>query len=144
MGVIFKWSWQKLTLDWSYVKVKGKVFYGKIPQRRIYYHRLWGQISTTFSNATEVAKLATLSCSWPQPLTDNDVRDGRYNLRTVTLHLQRQHPLQAARLVHSINRFSLCRETTLQPSAREATTLPMRTISGNAMQPDFWQITSYI
>ena len=40
----------------SILKGKGKVFYGKEPSKhfeltfRIYYHRVWGQLSTTCSN----------------------------------------------------------------------------------------------
>ena len=37
------------------------------------YHCLWGQLSTTFSNATDETKWATPSCSRPQPATDNIV-----------------------------------------------------------------------
>ena len=50
-----------------------------VTQRRIDYHWLWGPMSTTCSNATEVAQWATPSCSRPQPATDNGVRDGRSN-----------------------------------------------------------------
>ena len=41
-------------------------------------------LSTTFSNATDVAQLATTSCNRIHPATDNDVRDGRYNSLAVT------------------------------------------------------------
>ena len=41
-------------------------------------------------------------------------------------HLHRQYPMSA--FVHSINRCSLCRESTLQLTACEATTLPMQPI----------------
>ena len=43
----------------------------KSTQWRIYYHSLWGQLTTTCSNATEVTKRAALSCSRPKPVKDN-------------------------------------------------------------------------
>ena len=49
------------------------------------YHWLWGKLSTTFSNVTDVAQWATPSYSQPQPATDNGVRDGRSNWLTVTI-----------------------------------------------------------
>ena len=45
-------------------------------QWRIYYHRMWGQLSTTCSNVLiEAAQLGTPSFSQPQPATDNGVRE---------------------------------------------------------------------
>ena len=35
----------------------------------------WGQLSSSCSNATEVAQLAAPSCSRPQPAADNGVRE---------------------------------------------------------------------
>ena len=53
------------------------------PQRKVYSHALWGQLSTTYIKSTEVAngesQLGTPSCSRPQSATDNGVRDGRSN-----------------------------------------------------------------
>ena len=46
---------------------------------RIYYHRMWVQLSTTCSNFTEVAQWGAPSCSQQQPATDNGDRDGRSN-----------------------------------------------------------------
>ena len=37
-------------------------------------HCVWAQLSNTFSNATEVGKWATPSCSRPQPATNNAAR----------------------------------------------------------------------
>ena len=60
-------------------KSKGKVFYGQEPA---------SEESTTtecefnyqlLAVITEVAQWGTPSCSWPQPATDNGVRDGRSN-----------------------------------------------------------------
>ena len=48
-------------------------------QRTIYYHCLWSKLSTTCSNATDVAQRAAPSCSQPQSATNNGVRDGRFN-----------------------------------------------------------------
>ena len=59
------------------VKKRLSLIWPGVPQRRIDYHCMWGQISTPRSNATEVAQWATLSWSLPQPATDNGVRDGR-------------------------------------------------------------------
>ena len=49
---------------------------------------MWGQLSTTCSNFTEVAQWGAPSCSQPQPATDNGVRDGRSNwlLAPPTIH----------------------------------------------------------
>ena len=52
---------------------------------------MWGQLSATCSNVTEVAQLGSPSCSRPQPATDNGVRDGRSNWLVVT-----PHPSQSA------------------------------------------------
>ena len=46
-------------------------------------HCLWCQLSTTCSNAAEVAQLATFNCSRPQKATNNSVSDGRFNLLAV-------------------------------------------------------------
>ena len=43
---------------------------------RIYYHRMWGQLSTNCSNATEVAQYDAPSRSRPQTATGYSVRDG--------------------------------------------------------------------
>ena len=62
---------------------------------------LWGRLSTTCSNDTEIAQLAAPSHSRHQPVTDNGVKDGRSNWLAVT-----PNPLQVyitephERLVH--------------------------------------------
>ena len=43
-----------------------------------FYHRMWGQLSTTWL-ITEVAQWGTPSCSRPKPATDNGVWDGISN-----------------------------------------------------------------
>ena len=40
---------------------------------------IWGQLSTTCSNSTEVAQCGAFCCSRPHLATDNGVRDGRFN-----------------------------------------------------------------
>ena len=67
--------------------------------------------STTCSNATEVAQWATPSCSRPQPATDNGDSPKR--------HL---HSANRYRYGHSL-------DSNPQPSAPEATALPMRPIT---------------
>ena len=58
--------------------IKGDVFYGKeFLQSKTYYHRLWGEYSTTYSDATEAAQWTAPSCNQLQSATDNVVRDGR-------------------------------------------------------------------
>ena len=57
-----------------------------LPWWIICYYRMWGQLSTTSSNATEVAQWGALSYSRPLPATDNGVRDGRSNWMAVTPH----------------------------------------------------------
>lgn len=55
------------------------------PQRRIYNTTvLLGQLSTTFRNAPEVPQLPTPSCIRRLPAPDNDVRDRKSKLLTVT------------------------------------------------------------
>ena len=54
---------------------------------------MWGQLSTTCSNATELAQLGAPSCNLPQPATDNGARDGRSNWLAVTpFHSQGSTP----------------------------------------------------
>ena len=55
---------------------KVKFTMARSPQWRIYYHSSQRQLSTTCSNATEVAQLAATN-SRPQPATNNGVRHGR-------------------------------------------------------------------
>ena len=43
----------------------------KAPRGESTYHCFWGQISTTCSNATEVAQWGAPSFSRPQPVTDS-------------------------------------------------------------------------
>ena len=57
-------------------KSKLKYSVAGTPQWRIYNHSLWGQSSTTRSNASEVARYAAPSCSWPHPTTVNGFRGG--------------------------------------------------------------------
>ena len=47
---------------------------------------MWGQLSTTCSNATDVTQWPAPSCSPPHPAMYNGVRDGKSNWLTVTLH----------------------------------------------------------
>ena len=70
-----------LWLAWGLEPQKGEVFLllPWVPQGRIYYHCLWDQLAITCSNATEVAKYVTPSCSRQQPATDNGVRESRSN-----------------------------------------------------------------
>ena len=46
-----------------------------LPVDNLYYHFSFGQLSTTCSNASEVAEWVAPSCSGPQPATDNGERD---------------------------------------------------------------------
>ena len=68
------------------------------------------------------------SCSRPQPATGNGVRDGSSNWLVTPRHPHEQYPLWASCIVQigaaqPRPGFDLA---TLQPSACEATTLPMR------------------
>ena len=82
----YSWSWLYL-LETAELKVKSSV--ARSHQWRIYYHSLWGQLSTTCSNATEVAQWAAPSSSQSQRATDNGVRDGRSNWLSVIPTLYR-------------------------------------------------------
>ena len=55
----------------------------------MYYLRMWGQLSTTCCNATEVPQWGASSCSRPQPAMENGVRDCRSNWLAITPTLQR-------------------------------------------------------
>ena len=48
----------------------------------IYYHIMWSQLSTTCSNATEVAQWKAPSWSGPKPAMDNGATDGRSDADT--------------------------------------------------------------
>ena len=63
-----------------------------VSQRRIDYHCLWGQLSTTCSNVTGVTQWATPSCSRPQQANYNGVRDGSPNRLTVNHTLMGSSP----------------------------------------------------
>ena len=71
---------------------------------------LWGQLSSTFSNATEVAEWETPSCSRLQQASDNGTSDGRSNLQAVL----------PERLLHSV---SASPQMCLKPSGIEHATL---------------------
>ena len=99
------------------LKSKGKVFYC---QWRIYYHRIWGQLSTTCSNATEVALLRAHSCSRPQPATDISVRDGRSNWLAVTIRPAQGSTPWAPRIARCIYGPQITRLTaTSEPRTRD-------------------------
>ena len=55
-------------------------------QWRFYYHRMYGKLSTTCSNADEVSQWGAPSCSRPKPATNNGVKDGRSNWLAVIPH----------------------------------------------------------
>ena len=61
-------------------------------------HILWGQLSTSWSNATELSSPVSPGCRWPQLATDNGVRDGRSYLPSVALTLCKAVPTE-----HSAN-----------------------------------------
>ena len=63
---------------------------------------MWGQLSTSCSNATEVAQWGIPSCSRPQPATGNDVWDGRSNWLAVTPTLHRAVPPEL-HVLHGVN-----------------------------------------
>ena len=93
---------------------------GSIPVEILDYHRMWGQLSTSCSNLLKQPPCGTSSSSPPQPATDNGVIDP-----IDWLHPTPSWAALPERLVHSVNQCSLCRESTLQPSACEATTMPI-------------------
>ena len=53
---------------------------------------MWGQLSTTCSNATEVTQWGAPCCSRTQAATDNGVRDGRFNRLAITPTVHRAVP----------------------------------------------------
>ena len=98
-------------------KVKSSL--AKSPQRR----NESGQLSTTCSNATEVAKWATPSCSRPHRATDNGIRYGRSKWLVAPPPSWAVPPER----IHEQNKLvQPLPESTLQYSACEATTLPIR------------------
>ena len=92
-------------------------------QWRICYHRMWGQLSTTCSNLLKQPNGELLVSVDRRSAKDYGVRDGRSNWLVAPPPLWVVLP---AHLVHSINQCSLGRQSTLQRSAWEATTLPLR------------------
>ena len=114
---------------------EGKVFHGQEPPS--------GESTTTECRVnyqlhaviTEVAEWGTPSCSRPQPATNN--ASGKVDPIDWS-HPQTLMGSTPERLVHSITPCSLAtagiRFATLQPSACEATTFPMRPLRGHSCQ----------
>ena len=78
----------------------------------------------------EVAECGAPSCSWPQPATDNGVRDGRCNwlVAPPTLHravLPELHVLH--RSMRAANHKTYCTDwdANMRPSERQANALPV-------------------
>ena len=104
-----------------------KVFYGQETPSGESAIRECGVNHQLLAVITKVAQWGTPSCSRPQPAKDNGVRDGRSNWLVATPHPHGQYPLSASCVVkigaaQPHPRFD---HATLQPSACEATTLPM-------------------
>ena len=59
-------------IDNTNKNVKESVLWPRVLQWKIYYYSLGGQLSTTCTNATEVAQWVAPSCSRQHPATDND------------------------------------------------------------------------
>ena len=98
-------------------KRKGKIFYGQEPpmQWRIYYHRMWGQFSTTCSNVLQ------------QPNGELLVAVNHNQLRTLASEtvdpIDWSHPppswaVPPERLMHSINQCTLSESRTCNRSMR--------------------------
>ena len=92
-------------------------------QFRIYHHWMLAQLSTTCSNLLKLFKWGINSYSRPPPAMENGVWHGGSNWLVALPPSCAEPP---GRLVLSINRCSFSRESTLQPSACEATILTMR------------------
>ena len=85
---------------------------------------MWGQLSTTCRNDTEVAQLEAPCCSQPQPATDNGVRDGKSNWLLAVI------PLPTHGSAPWTQRNALCNaghklQDLLQPLGRERATIGM-------------------
>ena len=91
-----------------------------------------GSIIEYLQNATEVAKCGALSCSRPQPATDNGVRDGRSNWQVVTLTLYKAVPFEL-RVLHYANGGHKSQDL-LQPLGREHAAIGMPGIPATECQ----------
>ena len=86
---------------------KGKVIYlSNHCYRATCNHCLWGQLTKTFSNPTEVAKWATPCWSRPQEATENGIKDGRPNWLAITPTIYRG--VSPEHHLHSENVSNLC------------------------------------
>ena len=72
----------KITYSFMPIKImsaskvkKYSLLWPAVPLWKIYYHCSFGQSSTSYSNATDVAQWAAPSSRRPQPATYNGVRD---------------------------------------------------------------------
>ena len=75
-----------LIINRKWVRKRLGLLWPRASKLRIYYRIMFGQLSTTRSNATEVIQYgATCSCSRPQLATDNGIRDGRFMYCTVRM-----------------------------------------------------------
>ena len=99
-------------------------------QWRIYYHRMRGQLSTTCSNILKYPNeelLVAVDHNQQQTLASETVDPIDWSYQRKMVALLPSWAVSPKRLVHSINRCRFKWESTSQPSACEATTLPMRT-----------------
>ena len=85
---------------------------------------MWGQLSTTCSNATDAPKWEIPSCSRPQPATDNVVKDIRSNCLAVTPPLLHRAVPPELHALHDANAGNKSRDL-LQRVRREHTTFGM-------------------
>ena len=87
-----------------------------------------------YSNVTEVAQWGALSCSRPQPATENGVRYGRSNWMAVTPTLCRAEPPEL-HVVHGVNAGYRSQDLQLQPGRGHASVcMPGQLTAGAATQ----------
>ena len=117
--------------------VKGSLLWPRATQWRIYYHWMWGQLSTTWSNANVVAQWAAPSCSQLQSAMDNGIRDSRSiwlaigPLVPLPLPITgQQYPLSSTCMVQMwVTNHKTCRiqwNSNIRPSECQANALPLR------------------
>ena len=122
-------------LFYQYLKLKSSMA-RSLSVENLVPRGMWGQLSTTCSNATEVTQWGALSCSLPQATTDYGVRDGRSNWpidgRSVTPHLTLGSTPWAPVEMRATNRKTCCThmEANMRLWVWKANALPVRALRG--------------
>ena len=78
---------------------KSSLLWAGASEWRIYYHRMWSQLSTIWKKCYWSSQLGDPRCSRPQPAMDDGTRDGRSNWLAATPHRKQGSTPWAPRIV---------------------------------------------